>query len=835
VPWLLIAQAAAGADESAAAAQAAPAADRPGPRGLGERGQLLRLSVDLTAAENAARYLLLRGPDARRQLVVSGEYSSGQLHDLTREVRYEASPEGIVRVDAEGLVFPLADGEAAISVRGPGDAAASLTLKVERFAEPPAVNFPNQIVPIFTKLGCNSGGCHGKSGGQNGFSLSLLGFYPDDDYEYLVKEAFARRIFPAAPEHSLLLQKASGAVAHGGGQRTEPGSFEYRRIVRWLEQGLPYGNPEDPVVARIEVFPRQRLMNPGARQQLTVFAYYSDGFVENVTPLAQFEANLSEMAEVSASGLVGAKDLAGDVAIMVRYQGQVDVFRATVPLGVEVKELPPARNFIDELVFGKLKLLGLPASKLCDDATFIRRVTVDICGRMPRLEETREFLASQDPEKRQRLIDRLLASTDYADFFANKWSAVLRNKRDNDQYTRGTIAFHDWIRESLHRNKPYDQFVREVIAASGELSQHPPVVWYRAVRDKEERVEDAAQLFLGLRIKCARCHHHPFEKWSQKDYYGFSAFFSQVATKKPRDGANSEQRVVHRPGKASDRNPRSGETLRPTGLGDHPLDLRAEDDPRLALASWMADPQNPFFAPALANRYWKHFFNRGLVEPEDDMRETNPAANPELLHALAQHFIKSGFDLKALVRSICDSSTYQLASEPNEWNENDKQNFSRYYPRRLNAEVLYDSVHVLAGTPQSFGGLPEGTRAVQLPDTGVNNYFLTVFGRPMASSSCECERSSEANLAQSLHLINSKELQDKLASGSGRAAQLAKDEARKPEEKLHELYLIAYARPPVADELQVALAYLEKAQNKQQAYEDILWALMNTKEFLFNH
>jgi hypothetical protein len=409
----------------------------------------------------------------------------------------------------------------------------------------------------------------------------------------------------------------------------------------------------------------------------------------------------------------------------------------------------------------------------------------------------------------------------------------LRNKRGNEGDKAATFAFYNWIRESLHENKPYDHFVREVVAATGEPGRSPAVAWYREVADASAQVEDTAQLFLGLRIQCARCHHHPFEKWSQQDYYGFQAFFSQVGRKKGH--ANGYDRIYHKYGVAQATNPKTGQAVKPTGLGSEPMEISPDADPRQELARWMADPQNPFFAKAAVNRYWKHFFGRGLVDPEDDMRVTNPASNPELLDALAQNFVEYKFDMKHLVRTICTSQTYQLSAEPNEWNANDKQNFSRYYPKRLNAEVLLDAIDQVTATPSRFGGVPAGTRAVELPDNGFNSYFLTVFGRPESSSACECERSSEANLAQSLHLLNSGEIQGKLTSGSGLASVLGGNADRPHEEKIRELYLLSFSREPTADELSIALQHIEKAENKKFAYEDIVWALINTKEFLFNH
>jgi hypothetical protein len=801
-------------------------------KGLGDPGAIqgLRIEPNLDGGK-----LVIRSRDGRQQLIVTGEYSSGQLIDHTRKVTYAAEPAGVVNIDATGMVTPIMDGAVTVTVTDPSGKSATVRVEVTGVAHELPMNFTNQIVPIFTKLGCNSGGCHGKATGQNGFKLSLLGFYPDEDYEYLVKEGRGRRLFPGSAGQSLLLTKAVGKSPHGGGKRMEPDSYEYRLISRWVDQGMPYGSANDPVVTGIKCYPEGRVMDRSREQQIVTLATYSDGTVEDVTRMALYEPNDQEMAESSVTALVKTLELAGEVAIMARYQGQVSTFRATIPLGVELPPQPEPKNFIDIAVVNKLKLLGIPPSPVCDDGTFIRRATVDIAGRLPTDAETRAFIASSDPKKREALVDRLVDSPEYADYFANKWNLVLRNKRRQGEDAEGNLAFHAWIRDALYTNKPYDQMVREVVAASGDVQSNPPVVWFREVQQVNEQVEDVAQLFLGLRIQCARCHHHPFEKWSQDDYYGFAAFFSRVGKKA---GNNPrEQRVFHNDGAPSATNPRSGQAKKPTGLGSNPMDVAAERDPRQLLADWMADKTNPFFAPALVNRYWKHFFDRGIVEPEDDMRATNPPSNPELLNGLAQHFIVSGFDLKELVRTICKSNTYQLSALPNEYNLKDKQNFSRYYPKRLKAEVLYDSLHLVTATTQGYGGLPAGTTAVQLPDAGLGPYFLKVFGQPQGDTACECERSQEANLAQSLHLLNSSEVQQKISSGSGRAALLVADKERNDEDKLRELYRWVYSREPDSEELKVALAHIAKLgeAGKKAAYEDIVWALINTKEFLFNH
>jgi hypothetical protein len=832
-------------------------------RGSDSLGDLAGLELFAqTATTGTNKVLLMRGADARAQLLVNATFSSGALRDYTREVSYQTSPSGVIQISKTGRVTPLAEGSVTVTARlraplpvggaegevtaAEGEVTATLTVAVEQFKNVPTVNFPNQVVPIFTKAGCNAGGCHGKSSGQNGFKLSLLGFEPTEDYEHLTMEARGRRLFPAAPDRSLLLLKATATLPHGGGKRLEMDSDDYKLLVRWITQGMPYGKSTDATVAKIEVFPKERTIPLEGEQQLAVLAHYTDGTTEDVTRSALYEPNDKNLAKSDETGHVKVFSQPGDVAVMVRYQAKVAVFRASIPLGAPVENLPTAKNFIDELVFKKLKTVGMPPSELCDDSTFVRRASVDIAGRLPTAEEARKFISDKDPAKREKCIDALLESSDYADYFANKWSALLRNKRGTSTHTRGTYAFYDWIRESLLVNKPYDQFAREIVAASGDLNQNPPVAWYRQVNNANGQLEDTAQLFLGLRLQCAQCHHHPYEKWSQQDYYGFAAFFSQVGRK---PGAQPGEEIIYaRRGMPTATNKKTKQPVPPAGLGDSPMKLSADDDPRQALADWMSNKDNPFFAKALVNRYWKHFFNRGLVDPEDDMRETNPPTNPELLDALAKNFIDSHFDLKNLVRTICRSQVYQLSSLPNKFNAVDKQYFSRYYPKRLTAEVLLDAIDEATLSDTKFEGLPTGTRAVQLPDNSFNasSYFLAVFGRPDSSSSCECERSQDASLVQSLHLLNSKDVQDKLTSTNGCAAILAKDTKREDATKIRELYTTVYSREPDPKELELALNYLgkkpqdkdgkpEAKPDKQQGYEDIIWALINTKEFLFNH
>ena len=709
------------------------------------------------------------------------------------------------------------------------------------------VSFVNDISPILTKAGCNSGSCHAKAGsGQRGFKLSLLGFEPQEDYEHIVKEGRGRRVFPAAPEESLLVLKAANTVPHGGGMRLDPQSEGYRQIVRWIAEGMVFGKDSDPQLTSIDVEPKRMTLPVHSAQQLKVTAHYSDNSTRDVTPLALYEPNDKSMAESDEAGLVRTMDIPGNVAVMVRYQGKVSVSSASIPLGAPVDNLPSSKNFIDEFIFANLKLIGVPPSPLCDDSTFLRRVSLDIAGRLPTLEETKAFLANPAPDKRDQAIESLLSSPDYADFFANKWTAILKNKRDEASDITANFAFHSWVRDSLLANKPYDSMVRELLAATGTIVGNPAVAWYKRVKEPNQQMEDVAQLFLGVRMQCAQCHHHPFERWSQKDYYSLTAFFTQVG-RKPTSTAG-EDLIFHKRGIAQTENKKTRLPVKPAALGTPTLEIPPDEDPRLRLADWMSDKTNPFLARALVNRYWKHFFKRGLIEPEDDIRDTNPPTNPELLEALARHFTEHQFDLKSVVRVITQSHTYQLSAMPNEHNAVDRQNFSHFYPRRMQAEVLLDAVNQITGATSDFGDLPPGTRAISLPDNSYNRSspFLKVFGRPESSSVCECERVQSSSLAQSLHLMNAADVKAKLTMGNGTAESLVKSEL--PEvEKLQQIYLTAFSRLPTAEEQQVAGDSILKArtnaqgqpidpqQSKRLGYEDLLWALINTKEFLFNH
>jgi hypothetical protein len=797
----------------------------------------------------------LTGADSAAQLVVTATLTDGRLVDLTHDVKYTVDNGITATVLHGGRVLPRADGGTEI-IATFGDKTARVPLEVRSMDETLPLNFGNQVVPIFTKLGCNSGGCHGKLAGQNGFRLSLLGFEPELDYATLVKESRGRRTFPASPDASLLLMKATGKTAHGGGKKLEQDSAEYALVRRWIAAGTPWGGDKDPKVTRISVYPKHRVMTRQGKQQFAVYAHYSDGSVEDITRRAQYETNDPEIATVDANGLVRTLTLSGEAAVMARYQGMVAVFRTTVPLGMNTPDWQfEPKTVVDTFTAKKWKELGLVPSELCTDEQFIRRVYLDITGTLPTPKQVTEFASDADAAKRDKLVDKLLDSPEYAFYFANKWADILRVKRRGQpDRAAGTFAFHEWIHQQIAADVPYSEFVRGILTATGDERKNPPTVWFKEIENAQSFVDDVSQVFLGQRLACANCHHHPYEKWSQDDYWGLAAFFARVGRKNtilpgfdPNRGQVSVQVVFSRPN-GNVQNKRTGQNAPMKPLDAEPVQVPAEDDPRTKLVDWMIDPKNPFFAKAVANRYWAHFFGRGIVDPLDDMRITNPPSNPELLDALAKEFVANKYSLKALVRTICTSRTYQLSSTPNEFNKNDKQAYARYYPKRLQAEVLLDALCQVTDSPNRFGGLPADrnapNRAIMLPDESFGSYFLDVNGRPQRISACECERVNEANLAAVLHMLNSDEVQGKITRAGGRADALAKPDDKRPDaDKIEELFLWAFARKPTAEDRDAALAHIEKMVKKnpmnsvagrKAAYENIIWALVNTKEFWFN-
>lgn len=780
----------------------------------------------------------LRNADESTQVLATLELADGSRVDLTRAATFTSSDPAVARVE-KGRVVPTGDGSARIDVTAKDPVSGrsftqSIPVVVCDFRIERRLNFTNDVIPVLTKFGCNAGGCHGKASGQNGFKLSLLGFEPAADHDALVNEGRGRRIFPAAPAMSLLLTKPTGRSPHGGGRKFDAESSAYKILLRWVAQGAPFGKSDDPTVARIEVSPASPTMGRRSTQQIRVVAHYSDGSAKDVTRAAEYKSQQPDILTVDSSGLAGTLDATGEGTVMVRYMGQVDVSRISVPYGKTPPESAYAHfqpsGFIDELVLKKWRKLGLAPSPLCSDEEFIRRASVDAIGTLPTPDEIRQFLAETSPEKRAHLVDRLLERNEYASFWAIQWGDLLRNKRRyGDGYKRGTFAFAAWIRDAFVRNVPYDQFVRGILTAQGDVSDTPPVVWYREVRNVTHQVNDTSQLFLGTRIQCANCHHHPYEKWSQDDYWGFAAHFARLGQKQ---GAIANENAIFVRKDGGMNQPRTGRSMKPKPLGAPETDFVRGEDPRQGLVDWMTAPENPYFARAIANRTWAHFLGVGLVEAVDDLRVTNPPSNPALLDALAQDFVAHKFDIKHLIRTIMTSRTYQLSAAPTAENEKDRQNYARYFPRRLAAEVLSDAVDAATGSAERFGGFPVGTRAIDLPDEAISSYFLDVFGRSHRETACECERSKAPNLAQVLHLMNSPETQNKIVNG--RVGQLIKD-GQSDDAIARELFLWAFSRLPRPDELEAVLGYVRSAPARKPALEDVLWSLLSSKEFLFNH
>ncbi len=801
-------------------------------------------------------FVMLSDPFARRQLLVD---SSGQ--DATRSAKFVSSQPSVATVDESGYVLPVSDGTAEISITFEGQTS-KVPVAVKGMSNARAVDFSTEIVPLLSRFGCNAGGCHGKQGGQNGFQLSLFGFDTEFDYSALVKEARGRRVNVSNASGSLLIRKAVGAAPHGGGRRIEVGSEPYQLLLSWVESSAPASSPEVPRVVKLHVSPKERVLKVGrallpvsasadssdrtgksahptnSQQQLAVVAEYSDGSQRDVTRQADFSSNLDVVASVSPNGLVKTTGQSGEAAIMTRYMGQVAVFLALVPHGEPLKEITnfTPKSEIDRLVVGKWKKLGLKPSASVDDATFLRRVTLDLCGRLPTSDEVRAFLNDATPKKREAAVDRLLESPDYPAFFALRWGSILRNSNLAGA-DRASYAFNNWIKDQVARNVPYDEFARGVIAASGEWQDAPPINRYWQMRDDllHQSTADTAQVFLGLRLQCAKCHHHPYERYSQEDYYGLSGFFTRLGQKsfgEPPPYFNAP--TVTR----GDQNPLTKQSPKPKFLDGDYAEFSSEQDPRHALVDWMAKPENPYFARTLVNRLWGHFFGRGIVHEVDDLRETNPPSNPELLKFLADDFLAHKFDIKHAIRQMVTSQVYQLSSQPTPDNEYDRQNYARFYARRLIAEVFLDSVNQATGVRDRFNGVGTSARAIDLPHENFGSYFLDAFDRPKRVTACECERSPGATLAQVLLLSNSDEVENKLSSGDGKIDKffaVAEKERRPLKDLIEELYLGSLSRLPSSDELNTATKYLHGESDKRPAAEDLLWTLLNSKEFMFNH
>ena len=716
------------------------------------------------------------------------------------------------------------------------------------------VSFDLDVLPILTARGCNQGACHGKARGQNGFQLSLLAFDPDFDHAALTQQARGRRVFPAAPDRSLMLLKATAQVPHGGGLRLEKDGEDYRTLLRWIESGTPRRHDGEPRLTAVAVTregeapaepsPRPMVgalsafLRPNESLQLKVTATYSDGTTRDVTSRTQYQSSEAGIVGVEQAGLVKAGPIPGEATIMARYMNVIATTSVAIPLPgrvlTELYAALPRKNFIDELVWAKLQSLGITPSAPCDDAKFLRRAHLDIIGRLPSPDEVRAFLADGDANKRARLVDELLQRPEYADHWAAKWADLLRP----NPYRVGikaVVNYDAWIRDSFRRNKPYDQFVRELVTAKGSTWENGAAVLFRDRREPAEITTLVSQLFLGVRLECARCHHHPFEKWSQDDFYSFAAYFGRLGHKgtglSPPISGGEETVLLKKSGSVE--HPLTGKSLAPRPLfGDAPASA-ADADPREALAAWITADNNPFFAQVIANRIWADIMGRGLVEPIDDLRATNPPTNAALVEALAAELRKHKYDLKQLIRAICTSHVYSLSSLPGERNAADNHNYSRHYRTRLRAEVLADAFADITGVEENLRGSPPGSRANEIWTTRVESVFLDTFGRPNPNPDPPCERTGDSTVTQTLHLMNAPQLHSRVTADSGRAAQLANSDLP-PDRIVEELYLAVYSRLPDEAERDIGRRlFAEPEMPRRRATEDLLWALLNTPEFVF--
>lgn len=793
----------------------------------------------------------LRGPGDRQRLVVAAPvaFESGlpgeRLRDATGEATFEVKPEGLARIDGDGTVFGVSDGEGTITARlADGRRTAPVSIRVTGTGDREVPTFERDVMPILTRYGCNSGPCHGKARGQNGFQLSLLGFDPGFDHAAIAKEARGRRVFPAAPDESLILLKGSGAVPHGGGKKLDREGDAYATLREWVATGMRRSPADAPKLVELRIFPSRLVVGNEESFRASVTGRWSDGTTRDVTHLAAFASNESAIAGVSAEGVIKTGPIAGEAAVSARFGGMFATCEVLIPLSGEVEpshyENLPRANFIDGLVWEKLKRLGITASGPASDSTFLRRAYLDAIGRPPTVEEARAFLTDDSPDKRARLIDALLDRPEYADHWAMVWIDLLRP----NPYRVGikaVLTLDNWIRDAFRRNIPYDEFARGVVAARGSTFRDGAAVVFRDRREPEEIATMMSQLFLGIRLECAKCHHHPFEAWSQDDFYGFAAYFARVGRKgtglSPPISGSEEMVFAAKSGTV--RHPVTEAAMEPKPLFGKAPEIRADDpdaDPRDALADWMTSPENGYFDMVIANRVWAELMGVGIVDPVDDLRATNPPSNGPLLEALAADFREHGRDLKHLIRTIMNSATYQLSSEPTERNISDTRNFSRKYRQRLRAETLADAIGEATGRPDRYDATPDGTRASAVWTFRTNSLFLDTFGRPDPNQDPPCERTPDTSVTQALHLMNSPELHRKITDEGGWAATRAKSDAS-ADELVEELYLRIYSRFPDEEERSIGREVFEESGDtpagRRRALEDLTWALLNTPEFVF--
>ncbi len=766
----------------------------------------------------------------RQSVVVQATFADGITRDVTKEAVMTPANPALVRRD--GATFhPVADGETSLAVAFGGQAV-SVPIKVTQAAVQPPISFRLDVMPIFLRAGCNTGSCHGAARGKDGFRLSLFGFDPEGDHFRLTREMSGRRVNLAVPADSTVFEKAIGAVQHTGGKRFEPTSELGQTMHRWIEAGAPNDDVTKlPTVVAVDLYPKQGVLDgEGTIQQMTVRASYSDGTDRDVTSLCLFLSNNDTTAAVSPEGMVTA-GARGEAFVMARFATfTVGSQMIVQPKGLEF-EYPsePEVNYVDTFVAAKLKKLRIAPSPVCTDEVFVRRAYFDVVGIPPSVAEYDRFMASKAPDKRAGLIDELLERKEFPELWVNKWAELLQVKSSNQISYKAMFLYYNWLVEKLSKDMPMDEMVQEILGANGGTFKNPVTNFYQGTTDKLALSENVAQVFMGMRIQCAQCHNHPFDRWTQNDYYGFVSFFSQIGRKQAED---YREKIVFNSGGGEVKHPVDGRVMKPKFLGGDTPDVAGKDR-RVVLAKWLVSSQNPWFATSFANRVWAHFLGVGIVEQVDDFRVSNPASNPELLAELGKRFTDSKYNLKGLVRDICNSNTYQRSTRRNESNATDERNFAHANLRRIKAESLLDSISFITDTKDKFQGLPLGARAVQIADGGSSTYFLTTFGRATRETVCSCEVKMEPTLSQALHLLNGDTVNAKIQQG-GLVARLMATK-KFPEERIMELYVRCLSRKPTGEELDKLLPTLGEGANQAQALEDIFWALLNSREFLFNH
>ena len=754
---------------------------------------------------------------------------NGLTEDVSGEMELSVANEGVVKWNEDRLV-PVSDGETQLNVTYGGQTK-TLPVKVERFAEHPAVSFKKDVMPVFMKTGCNQGSCHGAARGKEGFRLSLFGFDPDGDHHRLTREMVGRRVDLAMPERSLLLEKGVGAVAHGGGQRIKVGDEYYATLLEWLKDGAINDPGEVPTVVSVELYPKGGVLNgEGSTQKLMVRAKYSDGTDRDVTSLAYFSSNNDNSAMVSQEGEVTATNR-GEAFVMARFDTHT-VGRQYITLPKDLQfswnEIP-SNNYIDELSYEKLKKLRINPSDLCTDEEFLRRVSIDICGVLPTEEEYYAFMTDADPQKREKLVDSLLDRKEFVEMWVMKWSELLQIKSSNQVSYKSMLLYYNWLQTRVADNVPIDQLVRELLSSKGGTFANAATNYFQSETDTLKVAENVAQVFMGMRIQCAQCHNHPFDRWTTDDYYSFAAFFSQIGRKR---GEDPRETIVFNSGSGEVRHLVGNRVMTPKFLGGATPDLKGKDR-REVLANWLASNENPYFATNLSNIVWAHFFGRGIINDVDDVRVSNPAVNEELLQALASKLTDYEYDFKRLVRDICTSRMYQLSTATNESNESDTTNFSHASLRRVRAEVLLDMITQVTTTKNKFTGLPLGARAVQIADGNTSTYFLTTFGRASRETVCSCEVKMEPNLSQALHLLNGDTVQSKVEQGGLVKSMLA--DGKSVPDVVKSLYVRVLTREPTEKEVSQLVDLVASEEDKDKALRDAFWALLNSREFVFNH